>query len=213
MAGRTVPIAETGQVVAQNVQAARNAQGMTQEDLAERLEELGRPIAVPGIRSIENARRRVDVDDLTALAVALRTSPAALLTPRNDAPLTGVTHANGVALKDWVAGGTSLIVDEVVEHLRFEQMEEMMRIDDLSGTLESITLRIRELDDRLFELQKPGFNTASLLASVGTHEEIERCQAEREAAVSKRGHVKVELDRHQMRLMEIQARLNDLQSH
>lgn len=213
MAGRTVPIAETGQVVAQNVQAARNAQGMTQEDLAERLEELGRPIAVPGIRSIENARRRVDVDDLTALAVALRTSPAALLTPRNDAPLTGVTHANGVALKDWVAGGTSLIVDEVVEHLRFEQMEEMMRIDDLSGTLESITLRIRELDDRLFELQKPGFNTTSLLASVGTHEEIERCQAEREAAVSKRGHVKVELDRHQMRLMEIQARLNDLQSH
>lgn len=213
MAGRTVPIAETGQVVAQNVQAARNAQGMTQEDLAERLEELGRPIAVPGIRSIENARRRVDVDDLTALAVALRTSPAALLTPRNDAPLTGVTHANGVALKDWVAGGTSLIVDEVVEHLRFEQMEEMMRIDDLSGTLESITLRIRELDDRLFELQKPGFNTTSLLASVGTHEEIERCQAEREAAVSKRGHVKVELDHHQMRLMEIQARLNDLQSH
>lgn len=49
--------------------------------LAAELAKLGRPIPTLGLRKIESYERRVDADDLVALALALRTSPATLLMP------------------------------------------------------------------------------------------------------------------------------------
>ena len=43
--------------------------------------DLGRPIATLGINRIEAGDRRIDVDDLVALAVALDVSPIAILLP------------------------------------------------------------------------------------------------------------------------------------
>src|SRR3954454_23683106 len=42
----------------------------------------GRPILASGLGKIESGERRVDVDDLVALAVALDVSPVRLLLPR-----------------------------------------------------------------------------------------------------------------------------------
>ncbi|WP_409473121.1 helix-turn-helix domain-containing protein [Streptomyces sp. HC307] len=67
-----------------NVARIREARGMTKKQLADRTEELGRPIPPLGVSRIEAGTRRVDVDDLAALAVALRVSPITLLLPWTD---------------------------------------------------------------------------------------------------------------------------------
>lgn len=50
--------------------------------LSEKLREIGRPMAPNILSSIEKNHRRVDVDDLVALASALDISPSALLMPQ-----------------------------------------------------------------------------------------------------------------------------------
>lgn len=54
---------------------------MTKKQLSERVAELGRPIPPLGISRIEAGTRRVDADDLVALANALRVSPVTILMP------------------------------------------------------------------------------------------------------------------------------------
>jgi hypothetical protein len=79
-----------GDRVAANVKALRTDRSMSLTDLSRKLTDLGRPVQAAAIRRIENAvepvdsekerkPRRVDVDDLVALAVALDTSPNRLL--------------------------------------------------------------------------------------------------------------------------------------
>ena len=73
------PIGPTGIAVGRNVRRLRIAAGTTQAELAERLAKRGRPIPVASIGRLENGERRVEVDDLTALAAALNVAPAELL--------------------------------------------------------------------------------------------------------------------------------------
>jgi hypothetical protein len=61
------------------VQARRLRRGFTLGELEEKLRELGRPIPLPALSKIEKGQRRVDVDDLVALALALGVSPNLLL--------------------------------------------------------------------------------------------------------------------------------------
>ncbi len=70
-----------GRRVAANIRTLRNARRMSTLRLAARLAELGRPIIATGITKIEANHRRVDVDDLVALALALDVSPNRLLLP------------------------------------------------------------------------------------------------------------------------------------
>jgi transcriptional regulator with XRE-family HTH domain len=49
--------------------------------LSAALKEIGHSIPATGITRIEKGQRRVDVDDLAALAIALKVSPTALLLP------------------------------------------------------------------------------------------------------------------------------------
>lgn len=67
--------------VAENVAALRKARGLSQQELSGRLSELGRPILPSAISKIESRERGVDVDDLTALAVAFGVNPSRLLLP------------------------------------------------------------------------------------------------------------------------------------
>lgn len=63
----------------ENLKRIRAAREMTQAGLAEALAQAGRPIPVASIAKIEAGDRRVDVDDLAALAEALETPIAQLL--------------------------------------------------------------------------------------------------------------------------------------
>lgn len=80
----------TGLRVAANIKALREAQGISLRALAARLAELGRPIITSGIHKIETGQRRVDADELVALALALDVSPNRLLLPPEASTERGV---------------------------------------------------------------------------------------------------------------------------
>src|ERR1700694_4051563 len=72
----------TGETVRADIQRLRAGQNLGYTTLACILdEEVGRPRADTGVRRAESGDRRVDVDDLIALAVALRVSQISLLLP------------------------------------------------------------------------------------------------------------------------------------
>lgn len=79
---RESPVAER---VAVNVATLRESRRLSVRGLSARLGELGRPILPSGVTKIEQCRRRVDADDLVALALALDVTPNRLLLP----PVTG----------------------------------------------------------------------------------------------------------------------------
>jgi 8-oxo-dGTP diphosphatase len=81
-----IPLGPVGGYLIENLTDLRNRRQMTYKDLAGRLKELGRPIPTLGLSRIERGERRVDADDLVALALALGVNPSALLLPRDTAP-------------------------------------------------------------------------------------------------------------------------------
>lgn len=93
------PLGPTGHTVRENILRYRTRLNLGYADLARRLEALGRPIPVLGLSRIERGERRVDVDDLMALAVALGVAPTSLLLPDtsdSDAAVTA-TGIDGTA--------------------------------------------------------------------------------------------------------------------
>lgn len=84
MAGRTLDIGEHGGRVAAAVAQQRQRHGWDQRTLAERVTGEGRPMSASVLGKIEATTRRVDVDDLVALATALDISPSALLGEPDD---------------------------------------------------------------------------------------------------------------------------------
>lgn len=107
----------TGEHVRANLIRLRKARGLTTYQLAKLMKDAGRPIPQSGISRIESGARRVDVDDLTALAAVLRVSPAALLLPLNDRPdarysVTGLGEVAAPDAWDWAEGRRPLKVSE-----------------------------------------------------------------------------------------------------
>lgn len=68
-----------GKRVAANVSDLREAKGMNQPQLAKAVTDLGVVMHATGVSKIELADRRVDADDLVALAIALGVTPSRLL--------------------------------------------------------------------------------------------------------------------------------------
>lgn len=76
----------TGETVRKNIRAIRDRQGVSAAELSTSMGKLGRPIPPLGIQRIESGERRVDADDLVALAQALGVSPITLLIPEAQRP-------------------------------------------------------------------------------------------------------------------------------
>src|SRR5664280_168285 len=81
MGARAVELGEVGWAVAHNVKALREARGLTQTDVSDRMRAIGRPLLPTGVLKVEQGARRVDVDDLVALALVLDVTPNDLLGP------------------------------------------------------------------------------------------------------------------------------------
>jgi transcriptional regulator with XRE-family HTH domain len=79
MGTRKVELGATGHAVAANSRRIRELTGMTLQDVSDRLTRYGRSIARSGLSKIEAGARRVDVDDLVALAEVLGVAPDDLL--------------------------------------------------------------------------------------------------------------------------------------
>ena len=104
MGTRAVERGDVGQAVADNIRAVRERRGLTQQQLSVRLGELGRPMLASAVAKVEAGDRRVDVDDLSAFAVALNVSPARLLVPDVE-EADEVRMVPGLAVPAWSAWG------------------------------------------------------------------------------------------------------------
>jgi transcriptional regulator with XRE-family HTH domain len=104
-------IGAVGRRVADNIKRIRASHGVDQSDLARRLTQAGQPLRVSAISKAEQADRRVDVDDLVALAVALGTTPNRLLFPgeeHGDVALTPHLSVEWAAAWRWACGDDPL---------------------------------------------------------------------------------------------------------
>lgn len=79
MANTPIELGPTGDRTAGNIKALRTLRGLELSQLSQKLADIGRPIGVSALSRIENRSRRIDVADLSALAVALQTTPNWLL--------------------------------------------------------------------------------------------------------------------------------------
>lgn len=110
MAGKEPEYGPTANTVAENVQRLRDADNLTFTQVSDRLEAAGWPLTPVAVRRIEQGSRRVTVDDLMALAVALKVSPSTLLTPYTAGMLeqvsvTGVpTAMQSIDAHGWIRG-------------------------------------------------------------------------------------------------------------
>ncbi|AMY53415.1 helix-turn-helix domain-containing protein [Rhodococcoides fascians] len=101
MEAKRVKLGPTGDTVRANIAYVRNDQRLTLRELAERTNTIGRPMSNSTISQIENGSRRVDVDDLLAIAIALDISPITLLTPRaEETSQTSATGAGTITVRD-----------------------------------------------------------------------------------------------------------------
>ncbi|MGW6915566.1 helix-turn-helix domain-containing protein [Kitasatospora sp. NPDC054939] len=95
-AGRgAVEMGPTSAAVAANVRRVRERRGLSTYQLARLLLDAGRAITPSAISKLERGDRRVDVDDLMALAAVLGVSPSSLLLPLTDDPTVPVEITGG----------------------------------------------------------------------------------------------------------------------
>lgn len=129
------PLGPTGETVRTNVRRLRDLQNFGYADLERKLEDLGRVIPALGLRRIEAGERRVDADDLAALALALGVSPITLLMPPTASERNKVQILNkAVEARDamrWLTGISPL------EHTAQEHTQEWFD--------ESVVYQIRSL--------------------------------------------------------------------
>ncbi len=79
MAARAIQIGEAGGFLAAAVVSHRQRHGWDQTYLAKAVTDAGRPMSASVLGKIEGGVRRVDADDLVALAAALEVEPSQLL--------------------------------------------------------------------------------------------------------------------------------------
>ncbi|GGC03140.1 hypothetical protein GCM10010972_15240 [Cellulomonas carbonis] len=158
----------TGDTVRENVAFFRELSGMTFAALSRRLEELGRPIPPLGLRRIEAGERRVDVDDLAALAVALNVNPNTLLFPRTmgdfiEARVTGVAEQPASRVWQWGRGWAPLIGQSI----RIDAFREFVRPHVVLGPEERADARRRWVEGELRRIEE---EDAALLATLEAEE-------------------------------------------
>ncbi len=130
MAGKEIPLGPTGETVRENVARYRRTAGFSYAELSRRLETVGRPLAPLGLRRIEAGERRVDVDDLMALAVVLGVHPPALLMPQY----------SGHGIRREITGTGSVKTDVAWHWMRFNGGLMKAHEDDMpSMTLNGLT--------------------------------------------------------------------------
>ncbi|WP_120572326.1 helix-turn-helix domain-containing protein [Micromonospora tulbaghiae] len=78
---KRIPPGPLSTQVARSVARLRKQKGMTYTELVKRLEDVGRPIPILGLRRIERGERRVDADDMAALARVFGVEPWSLTGP------------------------------------------------------------------------------------------------------------------------------------
>jgi transcriptional regulator with XRE-family HTH domain len=130
MGTRKIELGKTGRTVAARVRRIRERNGLNLQELSDRLAEVGRPILPSGLSKIETGSRRVDVDDLTALADALATIPNDLLYEPEQAPA-------GISQDDY---------ERLVEMVWHTKISAEGRVTDSAGLTDAATIDQQDTD-------------------------------------------------------------------
>lgn len=113
----------TSDAVAANVKRLREGQNLGLRALASKLAGTGRTLTHTALDKIERGTRRVDVDDLMALAAALGVSPITLLMPpvadTDETTETTVGTVNAIRLWRWLTAEAPLTGDTASEVFAF----------------------------------------------------------------------------------------------
>jgi transcriptional regulator with XRE-family HTH domain len=144
VAGKKTDLGPIGNNVTHTVRQFREKRGHTYAELSRKLAELGRDIPPLGLRRLEAGERRVDVDDLVALALALNVSPLGLLLPTEASSLTpqGDQYA---AYLIWVwARGDGMLTDVGPERL-MTFLQESNPLIDWTKMAEEMVEKVRHL--------------------------------------------------------------------
>jgi transcriptional regulator with XRE-family HTH domain len=96
MTMKKIDLGALGWTVARHVREYREARNLGYAELSRRLDGLGRRIPPLGLRQIEKGERRVDVDDLDALAQALHIELWLLLMPHRLSPEETIERADAL---------------------------------------------------------------------------------------------------------------------
>ncbi|MBP2435821.1 helix-turn-helix domain-containing protein [Microbacterium amylolyticum] len=133
------PAGLTNNYVAHNVRNARQSIGMDLRTLSQKLTEAGRKLSVSGVSKVELGDRRVDVDDLTAIAYALGTTPAALLSPsEGESAFTGVPAGHTPEeVRAWLAGDTALTHAALVGYWQRQAQDALYEVETAKLKLEA----------------------------------------------------------------------------
>jgi transcriptional regulator with XRE-family HTH domain len=136
MGTRKVEQGKVGHLVAAEIRRRREQRQLSLQTLSDYLEVLGRPILPSGLSKIEAGTRRVDVDDLVALADALGTVPSALLrggVPKKPGGYTEedmeIAQAAEDALRRCEAAGMTRY--EIVEHMNAQDAWQRVKERDV----------------------------------------------------------------------------------
>lgn len=141
----------TGLRVSRNLRKIREDRDYSVRDLADRLTVIGRPLYASAISKIELGQRRVDVDELVALSIALDCTPnRILLAPIDDEELELTDTLRSVPERlrglaesmptttpscrnawRWARGGEPLDVGPHVEGLPADEQEELARYEEM----------------------------------------------------------------------------------
>ena len=136
-------IGDIGQHLAAAVAKLRASRRWDQKALAARVTEAGRPMSASVLGKVEAGTRRVDVDDLVALAFALEV-PAAklLLAAGRDIP----TEDDAQAASDPPASGTGPVRAAVTDDI--ETLGDLEILDPMALSLAAIAVRLAQEVDR-----------------------------------------------------------------
>jgi len=104
-----------------NVRELRKQRGLGLAEVAALMADLGRPLSLNGLSRVERGQRRIDVDDLVALALVLDVSPVRLLlTPDASDDRISLTPKVSVPKRDawqWASGEHQLGLTEEQEEV------------------------------------------------------------------------------------------------
>lgn len=153
MAGKKSDLGPTGVALTHNVRRRREKLGLSYAELSRRLADIGRDIPTLGLRRIEAGTRRVDADDLMALAAALGVSPITLLVPLAGGAQASVTTTGAGKLRadrlwDWLRAHNPL--EDSGQHLAEFWLAAWpeWKYDDMADELQARKDRLRRGYDR-----------------------------------------------------------------
>lgn len=155
---RISDLGPTGQQLAKQLKRVRNDRGLDLRSLAERLRANGRFISASSLSKIENEARRVDADDLMALAVALDISPLWLLIDDEELPTTMPTDMTPDEVRAWALSKTHIARSARLSYWESRSAELAKELEELEAWR-----------DRMLERPDSSANTRRLVGEQISH--------------------------------------------